>query len=185
MCLQRLNNDDYIDLAVGGSRQHILNSRSFSPLNMYCFDQSEHIIGYQPVLLMRKHSPLRSKIDDIICNAFEGGLFVKWNRDNQRKKKKHEHRHKSPDKLTLKEYAFGIVLILGIGSTVSTLTFCVELIIKWQMKLRPRMPWTMYEACVDGHRYMWSHTPEILMGIKQPKYYTIVRIKYFPYFKLK
>lgn len=85
-----MKHDDNANLAVGGSRKHILNSRSYLPSKLFCFGRDESITGYQPAILMGKKFQRRQKIDEIIQRAFEGGLFFKWEKDTQRKRKRPE-----------------------------------------------------------------------------------------------
>lgn len=163
-CLDQLKHAGNENLAVGGSRQRILNSRSYSPLKIFCFDRYESIASYQPALLMRKDFVLRQRIDELIQNAFEGGLFVKWDRDSQRKKE-HIFRYEAPLEITMEEF-YVAYFIFGSGLAVSFLSFTLEHLIQWRFRhtQKPRLPaWTFYQTVVDGRRNFFTNLPERLM----------------------
>lgn len=156
-CLEHLKHDDSHEAAIGASRQRILNSRFYSPEQVYCFNQDENIASYQPALLMRKGFALTDGIDKIIRNAFEGGLFVKWDRDNQRKK---EQKHSFTPKLTLtlQEMVVLFVFILTGGWMLSTFIFINERFIHKKMQqLNPSRTWTFLEQMVDGRRHYFRN----------------------------
>lgn len=149
--------DDNSDLAVGGSRQRILNSPAYSRRKTFCFDPSESITTYQPALLIRNDFPLKSKVNDIIQNAFEGGLFLKWNRASQRKKERIIPFEVKPA-ITLEQYSIALVLVIGGGFFVASLTFFAEMIIQWQSS--SNRFWTAFECIVDGKRHLLRNLPE-------------------------
>lgn len=160
-CLEHLTHDDNSDLAVGGSRDYILNSPSYSPLKIFCFDSDESIASYPMVLSMRKDFALKSKVDEIIRNSFEGGLFVKWERDTRRKTE--PLRPYEPQlELTLKECAF-ICFMGSVGFIVSILTFICEIIIYRKLKQNGRSPvWKYLRQFFDGNRHYLRNLPEKL-----------------------
>lgn len=128
---------------------------------MYCFDLNEHIVSYQPTLLMRTNFVARPRVDEIIQNAFESGLFLKWDRDSQRKKERIIPFEPS-FVATLEQYSFALVLVLGTGLTISCLIFFVELFIQHQVQLKPNTIWTWTRRAVDGHRDFFTFLPEKL-----------------------
>lgn len=162
-CLENLKRDDNDCLAVGGSRQRILNSRSYSPSKMFCFDQDKSIASYQSALIIRTDFALRQKIDDIIRNAFEGGLFVKWNRDSQRKKKRIDP-FEPEYALTLEQYAVFLVVIYSIGCILAIFSFLFEVIIQQKMKQSNRTHiWIYFEQFFDGNRHYLTNLSQKLI----------------------
>ena len=172
-----MKHDDNDDLAVGGSRQRILNSRSYSPSTIFCFDRVESIASYQPTLLMRKDFDLKQKIDATIQYAFECGLFAKWDRDSQRKKERLMSFVPS-DGLTLQSLsAFILVIIIG---WIMSIASCVsELIIHRKLKQKQRSRiWKYLEQFFDGDRHYLKNLPERLAKrktIKNKKVKKVVR----------
>lgn len=163
-CLEYLAHDS--NLAVGGSRQHILKSFSYSPRKIFCFDPSENIASYQPALLMRKDSPLKSRFNKVIRNAFEGGLFVKWNRDIQRKKKHSPPQEDIPTEILMEHLSGVIIWAYVFGCLMSFATFICEKIIFLKVKSsnRPRA-WIYLEHFVDGERHYLKDLPNKLVRI--------------------
>lgn len=140
-------------MAFGGSRQRILNSRSHSSSKIFCFNQDENIASYQSTLIMRKDFALRQRIDDIIRNAFESGLFVKWGRDSQRKKQRIDS-FEPEYALTLEQYAVFLVVIYSIGCILAILSFMSEITIQRKLKKHYRSQiWMYFERFFDGNRY--------------------------------
>lgn len=169
-CLEHLKGDDNSDLAIGGSRQHILNSRFYSPEKMFCFDRNEIIASYQPRLLMRKDFPFKSRVNEIIRNAFEGGLFVKWSRESKRQRER-VIQHERFLAISL-QVSFGPFLFFcGCGSILATLALLSEYIIfkKMSQKNRSRI-WVYLEQFFDGKRHYLTNLPEKLMKLEtKPK----------------
>lgn len=158
-CLNQLAHDENTDLAVGGSRQHILNSHQYSMSNLFCFSRNENIASYPSVLLMRKDFAFKSRIDHIIQNAFEGGLFVKWNRDSQRKMKRKIYPDSSPE-LTLKEYGI-LFSIFALGWSLSALVFICEYFIQNKLKESNTSEiWKFLDRFIDAKRYYFKNLPE-------------------------
>lgn len=156
-CLDHLKNDDNKDLAVGGSRQHILNSRSYSPSKIFCFNRDENIASYQPTLLMPKDFALRQRIDKIIQYALEGGLPVKWDRDSQRKKEQLILYIPHPI-LKLEEMAVLFVFFLIGGWILSISIFFNERFIWRKMQqTNPSCVWKFLEEMADGERHYFKN----------------------------
>lgn len=162
-CLKRLKHEDSYDLAVGGSRHHILNSRSYSPSELFCFDPRERIAGYQPVMFIRKDYALKSRIHEITRNAFESGLFAKWSRDSQRKRERIFSEEENLS-VTLEDYYVALIMILGIGLSAATLIFFWEHFVQQQVQKKPRSPWTCLRNTLDGHRHYLTDIPENLQN---------------------
>lgn len=149
-------------MAVGGSRQHIFNSRSFSPSKIFCFNENEHIAGYQPVLWMRKHFPLKKNIDKYIRNAFESGLFVKWDRDSQRKKERIVP-FQMDDPITMTLFRKHI-FTFGPGWTLAVMALIGELFVEHMKRITGQHKiWTFFERALDGRRNYFTNLPEKLM----------------------
>lgn len=153
ICLNHLKHDDNEDLAVGGSRQRILNSPSYLSTEIFCFDVDESIVSYQPRLLFRKHFQLKSRFDEIIQHAFESGLFIKWDRDS-RKKPERIVEYVPPMALSLENCQGFLVLFFLNGILLSVLTFFAELLIAFKRKRETQSKlWKQLEMFFDGKRY--------------------------------
>lgn len=161
-CLEHLKQHEHLHLVVGGSRQHISNSHSYTATQIFCFDRSESIAGYQPVLVMRKDFPLKNRINQIIGNAFESVLFVKWNRENQRKKQR-INPFEPKYALTLVQFAVFLVFIFCIGCILSILSFILEIITQRKMRMMNyHRIWIYFERFLDGKRHYFINLPEQL-----------------------
>ncbi|XP_055309007.1 uncharacterized protein LOC129572917 [Sitodiplosis mosellana] len=160
-CLDHLKHDDNELLAIGGSRQRILNSQSYSPAGIFCFDR-ESIASFQPAMLMRKDFALKRKIDEIIRNAFESGLFVKWDRDSQRKKERVIPFEPSVV-LSVENIAMPLVFAIGVGSLMATAAFYCEILISRKIKENaPSRHWVYLEQFFDGERHYLKNMTEKL-----------------------
>lgn len=110
---------------------------------------------------MRTDFIVRPRIDRIIQNAFESGLFLKWDRDSQRKKERIIP-YEPSFIATLEQYSFALILVLGTGLTISSLIFFGELFIQHQVQRKPHAPWTCMRRAIDGHRDFFTYLPEKL-----------------------
>lgn len=142
-CLKQLLHYDNVDLAVGGSRKHLMNARSYFPSKIFCFDKSESIGSYLVSVFIQRNSQLKTAIDDIIEKLSEGGVFVKWNSDNQRRQRD-ELSNILSAQMTFEHVSFAFVMIMAIGSIVSTATFICELVVHQQFQRRTRSKIWMY-----------------------------------------
>lgn len=155
--MEHLKHDDNDDLAIGGSRQRILNSRVYSSEEIFCFDSAEHIASYQPRLLISNDFPYKSRVDEIIQNAFETGLFAKWNRENQMPPE-HIVEYEPPMEITLEQALPLFALLLGISLVLSISTFLAELFIFWKRKQNPAsQKWKVLESFFDGKRHHFNN----------------------------
>lgn len=155
--------DNNFNLAIGNSRQRILNSPIYSQSKIFCFNRSENIASYQPALFMQKTFQMNRRFDKIIRNAFESGLIVKWSRDSQRKKER-EIQPEIIESILLKEMAFLYILLLFPGSFISILSFLCELIIHWKMRQSDSSrTWKYFEQFFDGKRHYLRNLPEKLL----------------------
>lgn len=154
-------------MAVGGSRQHILNSRFYSPWEMFCFGSDQSIVNFQPRLMLRVDILLQSKINRIIQNAFESGLFSKWERDSQRKKER-IFPIEPPLTLNLEQYSFALVTIYGSGVIISTLALCFEFVIRWNMiRSHQWRIWMYLQQFFDGQRHYFKDSVKILIESRE------------------
>lgn len=159
-CLENLLHTDYIDLAVGGSRRHILSSQAYSPSKIYCFDQSQSIQSYSTALYMPTVFDLRLKIDKIIQKLLEGGLFVKWNKDSILRRK-FEIPDSQPLGMTFEDISTPFIFLFIIGSVISMSSFICELIIFRKMKQHNRhVIWIYLEQFFDGRRHYFKNLME-------------------------
>lgn len=164
-CLKHLKDDENYDLAIGASRQNILNNPFYSTSNIFCLNRNERIASYQLILMIRKDIQLKLRIDGIIQRAFESGLFVKWNSDRKRKQERLHKLYsepKSEPKLRLLNFG-AIWFICGAGYMFAIATFICEILIQYKMKQKHRYWfWIYLEQCVDGHRHYFRSIPEKL-----------------------
>lgn len=166
-CLKHLKHADGEKLAVGGSRLHIFNSPEYSTSNIYCF-QRRHAIGtYQGFLHIRKTFGLRSKVNEVIQKLFNGGIFVKWMWDNDRKPK-YEPVDEPPITMHFEHLRFGLMILCLPGLIFTAATFSAELIVFRKIKenVNSRF-WIFLRKVLDGHRHFWKDTPESLQKKKQ------------------
>lgn len=70
------------DLAVGVSRIHAMHTSLFTNHQISCFDRSQNIANYSISLLIRNDYDLTSTINKLIRGVLEGGLNIKWQREN-------------------------------------------------------------------------------------------------------
>lgn len=175
-CIGQLLYDD--KLAVGGSRQNILNSPSYSPSNVFCFNKLENIASYPIALYMQKDFYLKKQVDNIIRKIFDAGLVEKWLQDSCIEK--YESRYYPPDQLSVAYIGAALVFFLGVGSLFSISTFIAEKLVSWKMKQPARHKiWIYLEQFFDGKRHYFKNLPERLQ--RQNKYY--VSENMFPYLK--
>lgn len=152
-CLKYLNDKNEFDWAICASRQNILNSPFYLPSKYVCFDQSAHIKSYFVSLMMRNDFKMKIKINKIIRNLFEAGIFVKWQRDNQIRSK-YEIPFLSEFNITLDDYGIFFLIYFGGFFTASILVFCLENVILWKMRQRKiNRIWFYLDRIVDAERY--------------------------------
>lgn len=160
ICLEHLKQDDNIDLAVGGSRQRILNSPSYLSTEIFCFAADESIASYQPRLLFRKYFTLKSRVDQLIRNAFESGMFIKWDREN-RKRPERITEYEPPLEIRLEHWTGFLTLFFLTGNILSICTFFAERLIWSQRKLNPQSSrWKKIESFFDGKRHYFRDLSE-------------------------
>lgn len=147
-------------MAVGGSRQHIFNSRVYSPKHIFCFEQNNNIASYPVALMIRNNYVLKLRIDKLAQFAFDGGLVLKWYRDyyyqNRIEKRNVFSDFEVP--ITLDNMSFNFVLVFCIGVVLSTLSFLAEIIIFRKMQ-QPSQSW-VWKYCAqffDGERHHLTH----------------------------
>lgn len=152
-----MKSDENWNLAVGGSRQRILNSNSYTPAKIFCFSRDESIVGYQPAIFIRKNLGLMEKINEIIQNAFENGLFVKWDRLSQ-KKKELILPFEPKLALGLRETAPTFLLAMFGGTILSILGLCGEIFVHRKMNQNQRASiWKYFEQFFDGKRHYFKN----------------------------
>lgn len=131
----------------------MLNSQFYSVSKIFCFDRNENVASYQPSTIIRNEFVLKSRINQLTLNAFESGLFVKWDRDNQRKKER-LIKFEPPLEYKLEHTALPFLLMLFPGIIMSTSALTCEHIIFWKMKQPSRSWfWKYLEQFFDGERH--------------------------------
>lgn len=76
-CLNHLISDDH--LAVGISREYVINHFNYDPEEIFCFDRSQHIESLQISIFARKESI--NLLNEEIRGYLEAGLISKWIND--------------------------------------------------------------------------------------------------------
>ncbi|KAG4079216.1 hypothetical protein HA402_004591 [Bradysia odoriphaga] len=149
-------------LAIGGSRQNILNSPTYLQSEVFCFENLENIASYPVALYMRKNFNRKTKVDATVQQLFEAGFFDKWKRDSQLPRK-HEMPYTLPLRLPVTHISAVLIFIIGVGSLMSILTFAAEKLIFWKMKQPNKHAiWKYLEQFVDGQRHYLKNLPERL-----------------------
>lgn len=83
-CLEQLRFDDH--LAVGVSREYVSTHSNFTPENLFCFDNSEHIESSQISILSRHDRQFLNAARREIRAYLEAGLISKWLNDEKVRK---------------------------------------------------------------------------------------------------
>lgn len=160
-CLNRLKLKENINLAVGGSRQHILNSKTYSPSEIFCFEPTERVENYGISFLMRDDFYLLTDVNRIIQNLIENGLIVKWQKDSQRRSNQ-DIPYVQPSELQLK-HINSANFVLALGFLLALSVICFECLISWRMKVEcPSRRWIYCEILIDGKRHLFKNLPERL-----------------------
>lgn len=158
--MNELQFEENHNLAAIVPRRQALGSRAFE--NIYCLKESETIEKYFISLLIQNNVGLNEKIDKIIQNLFESGLFVKWIKDNRRGRN-YRAVETVPEKLSMHHLHLGFFIILA-GLGIATAVFFAELIIfsKINQGNTSHWFWICLQWIVDGQRYFLRHVPEKL-----------------------
>lgn len=81
--LNRLNTNEYRKYAVAVSRNWVEKSAQFASNKIFCFNRANNIQNYSVSINIRKGFPYIAEVNEIIRNALEAGLIVKWEHDGQ------------------------------------------------------------------------------------------------------
>lgn len=148
------------DVAIGASRQHILNCPAYSPSKIYCFEKSQNIANYKISLLISQQINRTNDINHVIRRVFEAGLFWKWHADSERRKKFEPLKH-IPMALTFEHFSAGFVFVLLIGWSLACLAFVSEHIIRLKIQERNgKGIWIRLEYFFDGKRHYFLNLPD-------------------------
>lgn len=148
------------NLAIGGSRQHILNNEIFSPVNIHCFNQTESLGTYPIAFLMRTDFDFKDEINQIIRNILEGGLIDQWNQ-TLTKNVDLVIPYEPITQLKM-EYFYGtLTFSIGLGTFVALLAFITEHFAYTVSKMDNR-PWIFMfiERFIDTQRYFFINQAE-------------------------
>lgn len=102
---------------------------------------------------MQKDFGKKAKVNKIIRYLTEGGFFVKWHHENIRRRKYEIPFTVSP--LIEMERLWMSFALAGIGWSMATSAFCLELIVHKMVNKRNdrRWIWINLEHMCDGHRH--------------------------------
>lgn len=157
-CLNYLKRYENYDMAIGGTRLHILASSHYSPDDIFCFDESESLLTYQVALLLKNGSNFEIDINRIIRNSFEAGLFSKWESANL--KVKHRTGDDQPLQMTMENLLMPLIFVLGIGLPAACLVFLSELVIFRKVKQRNSSQiWHLLHQMCDAERKFFYIQP--------------------------
>lgn len=100
----------------------------------------------------------------MIQSAFEGGLFVKWDRESQRKKE-HIIPYEPRRELTLENFGIAYVFVFFVGTFLATASFYCEIHINRKLQANPLSKnWLLLEQFFDGKRHYFKNLSENLTG---------------------
>lgn len=152
--------DNGRNVAIGGSRHHILNSEIFAPVNIYCFKQTESLGTYPIAFLMRTDFQFRNEINQIIRNILEGGFIAQWNRTLS-KNVEQAIPYEQIAQLKMEYFAGMVVFSIGLGTFLAVLTFITELFVYTLSKMDNK-PWIFMfiERFIDTERYFFINQAE-------------------------
>lgn len=153
-CLRFLYSNEYkYDWAIGASRLNIVNSPFYSSSKFFCFDQSEGIENYPVSMGMRKDYGKDIEVNKVIRYLTEGGFFVKWHRDNV-KRKMYEVPITVSSFMTM-DRLWVIFGLWGIGCLIPISSFCLELIVHKMVYQRNARHWIWInlDHMCDGCRH--------------------------------
>lgn len=142
-------------MAVGGSRNHMMNNDDFDPSKVLCFDRLENVATFPISLWMRKNvlNEKKAAIDDIINRIFESGLPTKWFSDYKHKTDSRVS-HQLPNRLRVDQLAFAMCFLYLPFICGSCLTLCLEKItFQYQNKPKSHWIWKYMEQFCDGQRH--------------------------------
>lgn len=153
-------------MAVGGSRQHILNSPVYSSEHIFCFNQNNNVAIHLLALMIRKDYILRSRFEELTQFAFDGGIVDKLSRDYYYRERIEKKTVFSDFEvpITLDNMAFNFLLLLFGGYFLSTLSFLAEIIIFRKMQQpSPFWIWKYFEQFFDGERHYFKNLADELV----------------------
>lgn len=156
-CLHGLASDPLLAVAV--SRHHSQNYPPIPAYKMTCFDESQTIRSYFISMYIRNDQPYFPAIAYLTERAFEGGLFVKWTKDEQITNVKPEILVLTPLGIEhLGGALFGFVLIM----MSSVWAFVAELLTYKRARLEnPRLFWVLMEKLINSERYLLNVVPKV------------------------
>lgn len=158
-CLEYLKEYENHNAAVGDSFSHISTSSHYSPEEIYCFDERESLITYQVSIFLEKSSEIVRKINGIIRNSFESGLFSKWKRDTLKFKQSIEET--PPIQMTLENLLMPVIFILGIGIPISVAVFLLEHLVSRKMKQKIKSGiWFFLDNICNPDRLYFRFEPQ-------------------------
>lgn len=154
-CLQHLKRPENYNMAVGDSSLHLLSAPSYSSSDIYCFEDSESILTYHVSLLLKNGSKLEAKINRIIRNLFETGMFTKWNTFDQREQHIIDS-NEPPVRMTVTNLLMGLICVLGIGIPLALIIFIMELVsfAKTKQNEKSRIWFNMHQICNPDRQYL-------------------------------
>lgn len=139
-------------LAVATSRQHALNHPLIPREHLYCFDETQNIRNYRISSLIREDHPHLATIAGIIQRSFEGGLFIKWFRDNIPITKYRNDIFIGG--LTPEHLAAGFIFYF-IGNLCAIMAYAMEIMVKHKLRKRkPNRFWIWLGMAIDDKRYI-------------------------------
>lgn len=156
-CLKQLTSDGNDDLAFGVSRIRAISTASYVNDEIFCFDRTQNIANYTISLAFRSDYKFTSEINRVILSVLEGGLNVKWQRDNRITPSDNSGQNINLG-LEYLQIIFYFVYFPGLFVAIST--FFLELFVTKKIReaqtVRERKFWIRIEYLLDGRRHMFK-----------------------------
>lgn len=139
-------------MAVAVSREYAWNTRFLGRSAVYCFENSEAIYNYALKILMKSDFPLANELNKFIKYATEGGLIVKWVKDNQ---VQHKRGKELVNVIPLGVPHFNGVLIIYAGLWIFTFLIAIGEQVIYRQARKPNCAkfWIYAEMAIDADRH--------------------------------
>lgn len=123
-------------LAVGLSRQHVLNNPRIDRSDTFCFPHASNIYTYSVLIQTRQDFSLLPHINDIIERLVEHGLVYNWiERSQNYTSIRLNVGSTGPNPLTV-NHVLGAIVVMAVGFALAILAFVVEVFLLPKMKVR-------------------------------------------------
>lgn len=151
-CLRELELNPYLAVAV--SRKHAINCPTIAREKIFCFKKTENVHSIAISMLTRRGYYLLPKMNTLLRQLIENGLFTKWERDTTFIVQETDTWIKTNLNL---EHFVGCFVFSFIGIATSIGTFVVEIFIHRLLKNRRNNRFLqLAEELIDGKRHYFA-----------------------------